>query len=343
LLPLSGFEDPRKTSLSLPPHSRLGQSLCISPPIVHRPFEFPSSSVFSLSILRRTLLSCLSVSRVFVFLSRLRRLSRRLSPHIPDSLRLFQVFRYFRYRVCFLFRFGSRSFPPYPHPTFRLLFLRPLGYPFFCTRFCVSPVILLHLPSLSSFVFYFPSTRLFSVSTFVFRLLALSIPVPSFVISSSSFILSSSFGIPAFRLSSFVFLVFCSMVQPASFSAILILIGLGFRLYSRQSISSAQPVLLLSTFVPTQCASSSSHSSFPVNRLPSSSSSLSMSMSPRFRHCLSYSAPDPCSHPFSGFMAPLRILGRSLSSSVSAIVLFSQSSSFRRNLDSSQHHRLFLS
>jgi hypothetical protein len=39
-----------------------------------------------------------------------------------------------------------------------------------------------------------------------------------------------------------------------------------------------------------------------------------MSMSPRFRHCLSYSSPDPCSHPFSGFMAPLWILGLSLSS-----------------------------
>src|SRR5271170_3683309 len=37
-------------------------------------------------------------------------------------------------------------------------------------------------------------------------------------------------------------------------------------------------------------------------------------MSPRFRHCLStISLPDPCSHPFSGFMAPLWILGLSLS------------------------------
>jgi hypothetical protein len=46
---------------------------------------------------------------------------------------------------------------------------------------------------------------------------------------------------------------------------------------------------------------------FPVNRLPSSSSS--SSMSPRLRHCPSCSSPDPRSHPLSGFMAPLWILG----------------------------------
>src|SRR5271168_4071769 len=46
LLPPSGFEDPRKTSFSSPLF-RLGQSLCISPPIVHRPFEFPLSCVVS--------------------------------------------------------------------------------------------------------------------------------------------------------------------------------------------------------------------------------------------------------------------------------------------------------
>ena len=40
---------------------------------------------------------------------------------------------------------------------------------------------------------------------------------------------------------------------------------------------------------------------------------------------------------------PRGVLGLPLSSSVSAIVLFSQSSSFRHNLDLSQHHRLFLS
>ena len=44
----SGFEDPCKTSLSSPPPFRLGQSLCISPPIVRRPFEFPLSAVVSL-------------------------------------------------------------------------------------------------------------------------------------------------------------------------------------------------------------------------------------------------------------------------------------------------------
>jgi hypothetical protein len=53
-----------------------------------------------------------------------------------------------------------------------------------------------------------------------------------------------------------------AMVQPVS--PILILIGLGFRSSSRQSIISAQPVILvLSTFVPTHYASSSFfHSSF---------------------------------------------------------------------------------
>jgi hypothetical protein len=49
---------------------------------------------------------------------------------------------------------------------------------------------------------------------------------------------------------------FVLIVQPVS--AILTLIGLGFRFYSRQSIISAQPVLLLSVFVPTRYASSSS-------------------------------------------------------------------------------------
>src|SRR5271170_5367522 len=46
-------------------------------------------------------------------------------------------------------------------------------------------------------------------------------------------------------------------------------------------------------------------------------------MSPRSRHCLStISPPDPCSHPFSGFMAPLWILGLSLSSPSPLFVMF---------------------
>src|SRR5271163_3934756 len=57
-------------------------------------------------------------------------------------------------------------------------------------------------------------------------------------------------------------------------------------------------------------------------------------MSPRFRHCLStISLPDPCSHPFSGFMAPLWILGLSLSSPVSVICYVSRLHHLsRRNL-----------
>ena len=57
-------------------------------------------------------------------------------------------------------------------------------------------------------------------------------------------------------------------------------------------------------------------------------SSSSSSMSPRFRHCPSYPSPDPRSHPFSGLMAPLWILGLiSLSSPSPLFVMFSQSSS----------------
>ena len=66
-------------------------------------------------------------------------------------------------------------------------------------------------------------------------------------------------------------------------------------------------------------------------------------MSLRFRHCLSIiSSPDPRSRPFSGFMAPLWILG--LLSRLRLRLLFcSLVILFRRNLVSSQHHRLFLS
>src|SRR5271154_7446228 len=57
-----------------------------------------------------------------------------------------------------------------------------------------------------------------------------------------------------------------------------------------------------------------------------SSSSSSLSMSPRYRHCLFIvSPPDPCSHPFSGFMAPLWILD--LISLVSVFIICSVLSS----------------
>jgi hypothetical protein len=56
-----------------------------------------------------------------------------------------------------------------------------------------------------------------------------------------------------------------------------------------------------------------------------SSLSLSLSLSPRFRHCLSpISSPDPRSRPFSGFMAPLWILGLTLPSPSPLFVLLSQ-------------------
>ena len=82
LLPPSGLLKVQPNVTFYPPF-RLGQPLCISPPIVHRPFEFPLPSVvfftrisyppistsplFSLSILRHTLLS--SVFRFLVSLS----------------------------------------------------------------------------------------------------------------------------------------------------------------------------------------------------------------------------------------------------------------------------------
>ena len=51
-------------------------------------------------------------------------------------------------------------------------------------------------------------------------------------------------------------------------------------------------------------------------------SSSFLSMSPRYRHCLpTISPPDPCSHPFSGFMAPLGFSVSSLSSPSPLFVL----------------------
>jgi hypothetical protein len=70
-------------------------------------------------------------------------------------------------------------------------------------------------------------------------------------------------------------------------------------------------------------------------------SSSSLSMSPRFRHCLSYSSPDPCSHPLN----LLRIYGSPLDSrfyssvSVSVICSVSRPHLFQRNLVFPQHHR----
>jgi hypothetical protein len=109
LLPPSGFEDPRKTSLSSPPPFRLSQSLCISPPIVHRPFEFPLllsySSLFSLSILRRTCIQCLSVSHLVVVFS------LSFSVAYPTSLCL--ALRYFRYPLSpVLLSCQYQSIPP---------------------------------------------------------------------------------------------------------------------------------------------------------------------------------------------------------------------------------------
>src|SRR5271168_3815491 len=114
----SGFEDPRKTSLSSPLF-RLSQSLCISPPIVRRPFEFPLSAViffhrisyllvfmsplFSLSVPRHTLLAS-----IFRFLVSFVAFSSSFSATYPTSFHLF--LRYLRYplsQVYFLFRLQS--------------------------------------------------------------------------------------------------------------------------------------------------------------------------------------------------------------------------------------------
>ena len=74
----------------------------------------------------------------------------------------------------------------------------------------------------------------------------------------------------------------------------------------------------------------------------SSSLSSSLSMSPRFRHCPSYPAPDPRSRPFSGFMAPLWILGLLFRLHL-RYLFYSLIILFRRNLVFSQYHRLSLS
>src|SRR5271155_616728 len=171
LLPPSGVEDPCKTSLSSPLF-RLGQSLCISPPIVHRPFEFPLSCVVSF---------------------------HRIS-YLPFLRLPYSRYPFFVISFCLL-SFGFSSLCRFlvvlliaTYPTSFRLFLRYFRYP-------LSPVCLLFRFRLS-FVFYSPYTSwLFSVSAFVSSLIALSIPVLFSIVSSffpsylSSFV-PSSFGIP---------------------------------------------------------------------------------------------------------------------------------------------------
>jgi hypothetical protein len=129
-----------------------------------------------------------SISLVSRFLFRL-----RYSRYRPSS----PVFSPCRYQSC------SLSFP-YPHPTFRLLFLRSLGYPFLRTRFCLSHVI--HLRLLSPFLHL-----LFPLYFLVILGIGLPIQSPRPVDTSPilhrfflNFVLSSSSGIPAFHLLSFV-------------------------------------------------------------------------------------------------------------------------------------------
>src|SRR5271168_2170755 len=167
----SGVEDPCKTSLSSPLF-RLGQSLCISPPIVHRPFEFPLSCVVSF---------------------------HRIS-YLPFLRLPYSRYPFFVISFCLL-SFGFSSLCRFlvvlliaTYPTSFRLFLRYFRYP-------LSPVCLLFRFRLS-FVFYSPYTSwLFSVSAFVSSLIALSIPVLFSIVSSffpsclSSFV-PSSFGIP---------------------------------------------------------------------------------------------------------------------------------------------------
>ena len=83
-------------------------------------------------------------------------------------------------------------------------------------------------------------------------------------------------------------------------------------------------------FLSIGCRSSSSLSSF-------------LSMSPRYRHCLSnVSPPAPCSHPLSGFMAPLGF-SVFLSRLPSPLLFCFLSHPLPGATWFSQHHRLFLS
>jgi hypothetical protein len=67
---------------------------------------------------------------------------------------------------------------------------------------------------------------------------------------------------------------------------------------------------VLISFAVVFCNLEPRHHFLPIGCRSSSSLPSSLSMSPRYRHCLSIiSPPDPRSHSFSGFMAPLRILG----------------------------------
>ena len=156
---LSRFEDPCKTSLSIPPHFRLGQSLRISPPIGF--VDLSSSLVF--------------------------RLVRRYS-------------RYPFFVVPFrLVSFGSSSLS-----FSRLVVVFSSSFStVYSTSFHLSPLFSVSLASsVSSFFFGCRSSSiqhassLFSVSSFVSSLLALSIPVLSSVVSSlfSSCLLRSFYG-----------------------------------------------------------------------------------------------------------------------------------------------------
>jgi hypothetical protein len=74
-----------------------------------------------------------------------------------------------------------------------------------------------------------------------------------------------------------------------------------------------------------------------------SSSSSSLSMSPRFRHCPSCPSPDPRSRPFSGFNGS-SLDSRSCSSvSVSAIIVLFSHHPVPAQPGFYQHHRLLLS
>ena len=269
LLPPCGFEDPRKTSLSIPPPFRLGQSLRISPPIgfVDLSSSYICSSVFfftqisffsftspsfSLPVLRHTLLTTVFWFLISLSFSRRPSLQKSASPLSSVSLisRLFPPSSTFplmllgcsrdrlRLRSC---RVVALSIPllfsvvSLSSSCLRLLFLRPLGYlfTFLLTRFWLSPVIILRLPSLSS------------SSSILLLLLGYSRYRPS-----SGTFSRRRYQVWSSVLSSYFSLAFSSRLLCSLFSSahyvrtfrgstrinILIVIGLSFRLYSRQSI-----------------------------------------------------------------------------------------------------------
>jgi hypothetical protein len=279
-VPPCGFEDPRKTSLPsrrtswlLPPFLGLkipaklhflflifvSASHFVSAPIV---FVDLSSSLFFRLVHRYSRYPFFVVSFGFSSLCRFlvvfsSSFLSSFSATYPTSFRLFlRCFRYPLSRICFLFRFR-----------FSFVFYYPSWLP--SVSASISSLFALSIPVLSSIVSSLFSSCLSSFVSSSFRLplsIVLASVFPSVIVLVSR--LFPPYSRPVFRLSlplyspwdtrfsSLVSRFPCfRMVQPTS--AILIF-GLGFRFYSRQSIISAQPVLHVFSFVPTHHVSSAS-------------------------------------------------------------------------------------